>query len=469
LVQTGDATLVQVDRDGGGDSFVTLMALQKTVAANFTAYNFNGLAPRPGPVEGTAGADTLVGTAGVDVLNGNNGDDTLSGLAGGDVLNGGSGNDLLDGGDGDDVLNGGSGGLGDTVTYATASAGVRVSLAIVGLQNTGGSGSDSLTGIEHLIGSAFTDELRGDGFNNRLTDTLGGNDFLRGEGGDDTLLVTRSGGGAATTVRLSGGDGADSLTFAGNGRFTDTVTLEGGVGNDLITVSGAGTVTTNAGTGDDTVMLDTLGGIHRMTLGTGVDTVRLAGTGGLFQASADNLVRDFATGAGGDIVDLTAYLAGGALTNYTVGDNPFGDGHMRLVQSGTRTLLQVDRDGGGNGYQTILTFAATTVASFTTANFNGIDPTGAAPAPLEAGDKDAGPQVLPGLAQDDFLVLPAAEVKLAEDGPQVLPGELTDGLPARTGLLDLDLIAPFALIINEDDVISNVADHRDHGQDGWLF
>ena len=469
LVQAGADTLVQVDRDGGSNGFVTVLTLQKTLASNFTAYNFNGLAPLPAPVEGGAGADSLTGTSGIDVLNGNGGNDSLVGLAGADVLNGGAGNDVLDGGAGDDVLNGGSGGLGDTATYATASAGVNVNLGVLGLQNTGGSGFDSLTGIEHLVGSAFTDELRGDGFNNQLTDTLGGNDFLRGEAGNDTLLVTRSGGGAATTVRLNGGADNDALTFTGNGRFTDTVTLEGEAGNDVITVSGALTIGIDAGAGDDTVLYDTLGGVHRMTLGTGVDTVRLAGTGGLFQASGDNLVRDFTTGAGGDIVDLSAYIAGGALTNYTGGDNPFADGHMRLVQSGTRTLLQVDRDGGGNGYQTVLAFANTTVASFTTANFNGFDPTGAVPAPLEAADKDAGPQVLP-QAGDDFLVLPGvAELKLNEDGPQVLPGVFDDSLPVKAGLFDFDRTAPFDLIIGEDGVVSNGWDHRDHGQDGWQF
>jgi serralysin len=518
LVQAGADTLVQVDRDGGSNGFVTVLTLQKTLASNFTAYNFNGLAPLPAPVEGGAGADSLTGTSGIDVLNGNGGNDSLVGLAGADVLNGGAGNDVLDGGEGDDLLNGGSGGLGDTATYATASAGVNVNLATLGLQNTGGSGFDSLTGIEHLVGSAFTDELRGDGFNNQLTDTLGGDDFLRGEAGNDTLLVTRSGGGAATTVRLNGGDGDDALTFAGNGRFSDTVTLDGGAGNDLITASGAGTITVEAGAGNDTVIYDTLGGEFRMTLGTGVDTVRLAGTGGLFQANASNLVRDFATGAGGDIVDLTAYLSGGALTNYTPGSNPFADGHMVLLQFGTKTLLLVDRDGGGNGYQLVLAFSNTTAGAFTAANFNGIDPTGAAPMPVQTGDKDAdaGPQVwvlethdkalmpevlpgagdevrdgfwditpLPGVfgggadpwvpltvdeAGDSFLTGPD-HLSHDEAGPLVLPRQPGDHsepgeLFTFTRLTRADHVAR---ITGEDDLFFNAAGSGDHGHDGWLF
>ncbi len=519
LVQAGDHTLVQVDRNGGGDGFVTVLTLQKTVALNFTAYNFNGLAPLPDPVEGTAGPDSLTGTAGIDYINGNNGNDILVGLAGNDVLNGGSGNDVLDGGDGDDVLIGGSGGQGDTVTYATASAGVNVNLAISGLQDTGGSGFDRLETIEHLIGSAFTDELRGDGFANQLTDTLGGDDFLRGEGGNDTILITRSGGGAATTVRLNGGDGDDALTFTSNGRFSDTVTLDGGAGNDVITASGAGIITVEAGAGDDTVIYDTLGGEFRIALGTGVDTIRLADTGGLFQASGDNLVKDFVTGAGGDIVDLSEYLAGGALTNYTGGDNPFGDGHMRLVQSGSRALLQVDSDGGGNGYQTVLAFANTTVAAFTAANFNGIDPTGLTPAALEGGDKDPDlgpqvwgqetgtkdlmPEVLPGADDDDrggigdartgpglfgggadpwipltldeagdgFLTV-TGDLNPDESEPRVLPGEQVDDLPEPADLFEpipIDLSGAFARTVDENGLFLAGSGPLSHEHDGWLF
>ncbi|MFN3669789.1 MAG: beta strand repeat-containing protein [Brevundimonas sp.] len=466
LIQSGTDTLVQVDQDGGGNSFVTLVTLQKTAPLNFTAFNFNGFAPLPGSIEGGAGADVLTGTEGIDLVNGNNGDDALTGLAGNDVLNGGSGNDILDGGAGDDVLNGGSGGQGDTATYASASAGVNVNLAIVGnQQNTVGSGFDSLSGIEHLVGSAFTDNLRGDLNANRLTDTLGGDDFLRGEGGNDVILISRSGGGAATTVRLNGGDGVDSLTFNGNGRYSDTATLEGGIGNDVITASGAATVVIDAGAGADTVIYDTLGGAFRITLGEGSDTVRLASTGGQFRASSDNLVRDFATGVGGDVVDLSAWLAGGALTNYS-GDNPFADGHMRLVQNGTKTLLQVDQDGGGNGYQTMLTFTNTTAASFTAANFNGFDPAPPPPPmPLESVEKalDAAPMVSPALADDDFLVLPG-EFKADLDGPQVLPGASLDDLGGRvTGFAFGDFL-PFALMLELD------RDHlpggfRDHGQD----
>jgi Ca2+-binding RTX toxin-like protein len=59
-------------------------------------------------------------------------------------------------------LNGGSG--IDTVSYAyglAGTSGVTVSLAVGTAQATGGSGSDTLTSIENLIGSAYADRLTG--------------------------------------------------------------------------------------------------------------------------------------------------------------------------------------------------------------------------------------------------------------------------------------------------------------------
>ncbi|MES3057712.1 hypothetical protein O6V14_18930, partial [Sphingomonas faeni] len=55
------------------------------------------------------------------------------------------------------------------------------------------------------------------------------------------------------------------------------------------------------------------------------------------------------------------------LIDWDKASNPFGDGHLRLVQSGSDTLLQLDRDGSGAGYsfQTLLTFDNTQASSFT--------------------------------------------------------------------------------------------------------
>ena len=102
-------------------------------------------------INGTAGDDQLAGTTGNDTINGLDGNDILYGDAGNDTLNGGNGVDFLEGGAGNDVLNGGAD--FDFATYIVATSAVTVNLAITTAQNTGGAGTDTLSGIEGLIGS----------------------------------------------------------------------------------------------------------------------------------------------------------------------------------------------------------------------------------------------------------------------------------------------------------------------------
>lgn len=130
--------------------------------------------------------ENLVGTNFNDTLTGNGGNNQLAGLAGNDVLTGNAGNDTLNGGLGNDLLNGGIG--IDTAdysnitvcgtTYSGATAGVRVNLNMQGVaQNTLGAGSDTLVGIENVIGSRFSDILTGNAGKNVLTGGLGNDLF----------------------------------------------------------------------------------------------------------------------------------------------------------------------------------------------------------------------------------------------------------------------------------------------------
>ncbi|WP_374578362.1 calcium-binding protein [Phenylobacterium sp.] len=162
---------------------------------------------------GKAGRDVLRGGAGDDILYGFGGDDSLLGGAGHDVLAGHEGNDTLSGGTGDDYLLGGlgtdviDGGAGvDWAAYEDATAAVKVSLALTGWQATGGAGSDKLTGIENLYGSAFNDTLIGNAGVNYLSGGAG-DDRLEGGAGDDHL---EGGRGADTII---GGDGWDVVSY----------------------------------------------------------------------------------------------------------------------------------------------------------------------------------------------------------------------------------------------------------------
>lgn len=97
-------------------------------------------------------------------------------------LTGNSLNNVLYAGVGDNVLNGG---LGiDTASYLYASSAVTVSLAVTSTQNTLGSGSDTLIGIERLTGSDYNDTLTGNAKVNVLTGGMGA-DTLTGGGGKD--------------------------------------------------------------------------------------------------------------------------------------------------------------------------------------------------------------------------------------------------------------------------------------------
>ena len=154
-------------------------------------------------LEGTSHDDVLLAGSGDDVLNGGAGNDVLIGGDGNDKLYGGEGNDLLIGGNGNDLLDGGAG--NDTASYAGASAGVTVSLALTGEQNTIGAGLDKLVSIENLIGSDHDDKLTGD-------------DILIGGGGDDLLI------GGPGNNTLTGGAGSDTFLWQQGNTGHDKVT-----------------------------------------------------------------------------------------------------------------------------------------------------------------------------------------------------------------------------------------------------
>ena len=172
------------------------------------------MAEDSGGIEGTNLGERLRGTAAGERMAGLGGDDVLFGLAGNDRLYGGDGNDTLKGGAGDDRLDGGAN--SDTADYAEATAGVTVSLALAGAQNTVGAGTDTLLSIENLLGSRFGDTLTGDAGANQLRGATG-DDFLYGNGGDDFLF------GDAGNDVLNGGSGYDVLAGgAGTDRFVFT-------------------------------------------------------------------------------------------------------------------------------------------------------------------------------------------------------------------------------------------------------
>jgi Ca2+-binding RTX toxin-like protein len=179
-----------------------------------------GCLGHPATIVGTPGDDTITGTPGNDVIVGDGGNDTIDGAGGNDIICGGAGNDTIRGGDGNDTIAGGGGtdtldggpgndslrgGTGndtfiggsgtDRVSFLASSHGVYANLA-TGVAT--GEGTDSLSGIENLVGTQLSDVLVGDDGPNVLFGAAG-DDVLDGAGGTDTL-----GGGLGTDACVNG-------------------------------------------------------------------------------------------------------------------------------------------------------------------------------------------------------------------------------------------------------------------------
>ena len=236
------------------------------------------------------GTDALTGTAGADTLNGTAGADTLNGLAGDDTLNGGAGADALNGGPG-----------ADTASYLDSNVGVLVRLHNANAVRYGDAEGDTLTDIEHLVGSNHNDILAGDGEDN----------LLDGGDGDDVLY----GGPAGGDDEMYGGNGDDRIF--------------GGKGNDILT-GGEGSDYLKGGPGEDTFIID---GDDMDVLygGTEKDTFRFfpSDLGG-------GSIRDFTDGE--DVIDLTEFTGINSIDDLDIishGDN------VRIELSGSDYLTTI--------------------------------------------------------------------------------------------------------------------------------
>jgi hypothetical protein len=267
-------------------------------------------------IEGGAGNDFIDGGADDDVLFGDDGSDTLTGGLGDDWARGGAGNDLFvvtATADGRDRYDGGQG--ADTLDYSALSTAVNLTLQ----DGVTTFASDRIEGIENVTGGTAADKLTGNSLANILTGNTG-NDTVRGGAGDDTLD------GGAGADSLLAGDGNDRLV----GGLGDDV-LRGETGDDWL-AGGAGADTLIGGAGQDSFVFE--------SLGDGVDTV--IGLK-LSKASADQFLLAsalFENFSGDDATDLIA------------------SGYLRAVAGPGSTSIQIDADGGGDGFQTIVTVDA---------------------------------------------------------------------------------------------------------------
>ncbi len=220
------------DKYVGGDGIDTV---RYTSATAGIMVNLSGGIAKSASADAGIGKDALASIENViggdyaDTLIGSAGSNELVGGAGNDTVNGGNGNDLIidTTGSGNDKYVGGGG--SDTVDYSSALAAITVNLLAGRAASTlddAGIGTDTLAGVENVIGGAFDDSLTGSALANRL-DGGDGNDTLGGGLGKDTLV---------------GGLGADVFRFgkaveAGLGLKSDVIADFDGASGDLIDLS----------------------------------------------------------------------------------------------------------------------------------------------------------------------------------------------------------------------------------------
>ena len=397
---------------------------------------------------GTAGVDNLVGTAGDDTFSGLGGNDSLEGAAGNDAIDGGTGydraiyvnapagisvdlaagvvsdgyantdtlisiesiqgshfNDLLTGNGaqlltyqitdqaptlegmgGNDTIDGGGTAPSSyvTLTYASSPGTVNVNLG-TGTASDGFGGTDTLTNIDGVVGSAYDDILTGGSTSSQLLainlfeafEGGLGNDTIDGGAGGDRASYQSAG--AAVTVTLgegvadgsaTGGAGTDILRniedIRGSG-FGDTLngnstnnTFEGLAGDDAInggagydqarySRSTAAITATFTGGGGGTVLdgfgnTDTLTGIEEIYASDFADTLTGSSSNDNFRGQAGNDIID-----GGAGYDRALYTTGpvGAGVTVTLTGAP-GSGTATDNYGHTDTLISIESIQGSH-------------------------------------------------------------------------------------------------------------------------
>ncbi len=252
---------------------------------------------------------------------------------------------------GNDILTGTSS-SNDTVTYASATGPVTVSLNITTQQNTINAGLDTITQVENLIGSNFADNLTGNSANNSL-EGRGGNDTLTGWSGADTMI---GGAGNDTYFVENVGDIVTENLNQGTDLVSSrlTYTLPANVENLTLTgtaaINGTGNDLNNTLTGNNAANeLNGQAGNDRLNGGGGNDTligwsgadtmIGGAGNDSYFVENAGDVVTE-ALNQGSDLVSsrltytLPANVENLTLTG-TAAVNGTGNGQANIIIGNT--------------------------------------------------------------------------------------------------------------------------------------
>jgi len=273
-------------------------------------------------ITGNSANNTIKAGSGNDIISGGTGDDVLYGEMGNDTFIGGTGNDTFIGGTSTSVDSG-----NDTADYTSALFSINANLTtgtVVG--NAATEGTDTLYGIENIIGSSGNDTIRGKvGVANTLSGAAG-NDTLYGgldgdylDGGTGTNSVDYSSESANISINLSN----SQANYTGSATYDTLVNLQNaiaGSGNDTL-IGKSGTVNTlKGGLGDDLLTgnfdgdmlegedgVDTLAyGSETASLSVDLSLQSIAKTASLANKDTFNTIEFIQTGSGADTITQSA-------------------------------------------------------------------------------------------------------------------------------------------------------------------
>ena len=263
--------------------------------------------------------------------------------------------------DSDDIFTGT--GISDTVSYAGSNEGVTIDLSATPIAASGGwADSDTLTGIENLVGSDEIDTLTGNSATNTLEGGVG-DDILEGKAGRDNYIFGPNSGNDKISTDSDGGN----LYFRGiNDIKYDLSRNEGDVvvklGNLAITIKDSDDADNAYGHGNYDIYYGVFGNIflYRAYIGsndnnvedtlTGSDDIDfIVGLGGNDRLEGGGKEDRLDGGKGDDVL-----LGGGGSDHYIF---DAGDGDDRIL---------ADNDGASNR----VIFRAPEGVTYTNANFD---------------------------------------------------------------------------------------------------
>lgn len=268
-----------------------------------------------GDMDSVSAMDEIHATRFADIIQGGGLNENFVTLAGNDVVNGGAGMDTVS--YYLDQQHGGAGGVIVNLGSSSIKSG-KITVA-AGTARDGFGNTDRISGIESVIGTRQADVLVASSVSSSLFG-MEGNDALTGGNGSDLLD------GGTGADRMAGGRGDDTYIVD---HARDTIAENANAGRDLVQSSVSYSLAnlrhveniTLVGTGN----INAIGnGLANTIIGNAGNNVLTGGAGSdvfvfLDPSLGHDIITDFRTGAGGDILHISQAITGVANVQELIG------------------------------------------------------------------------------------------------------------------------------------------------------